>query len=81
MFYLSSTINVGLFVIVQHEGTLQIIADSKVLPAKTKIPNFVEIHKKMFAKSESVIDAKKRLKDRHTALSTAFSWLIDFAYK
>lgn len=38
--------------------------------ATKKIPNFMKIHKRMFAKSESVIDAKKRLKERHTTLTT-----------
>ncbi|XP_017879478.1 uncharacterized protein LOC108624591 isoform X2 [Ceratina calcarata] len=36
---------------------------------KKTMPNFAEIHKKMFAKSESIIDAKKRVQDRHTALT------------
>ena len=34
-----------------------------------KIPNFMKIHRRMFAKSESVIDAKKRLEERHTTLT------------
>lgn len=29
----------------------------------------MKIHKRMFAKSESVVDAKKRLEERHTTLS------------
>ena len=37
--------------------------------ATKKIPNFMKIHRRMFAKSESVIDAKKRLEERHTTLT------------
>ncbi|XP_076287846.1 uncharacterized protein LOC143212690 isoform X2 [Lasioglossum baleicum] len=35
-----------------------------------KVPNFAEIHEKLFAKSESVVDARKRLRERHEALRT-----------
>ncbi|XP_053986577.1 104 kDa microneme/rhoptry antigen-like isoform X1 [Hylaeus volcanicus] len=42
--------------------------DSKYSSTK-KVPNFAEIHKKMFAKSESVVDAKRRLERRHMALT------------
>ncbi|KZC06359.1 PREDICTED: putative uncharacterized protein DDB_G0285119 [Dufourea novaeangliae] len=38
--------------------------------ATKELPNFAEIHKRMFAKSESVVDAKRRLEERHTALTT-----------
>ena len=45
------------------------IPDSK--PATTKkVPNFAKIHKKIFAKAESIIDAKKRVIDRYTELTT-----------
>lgn len=37
-------------------------------PVPKKIPNFAEIHKKTFAKMESVVDAKKRVADRHVAM-------------
>lgn len=37
--------------------------------ATKKVPNFSRIHKKLFDKSESIIDAKKRLQNRHTALT------------
>lgn len=43
--------------------------DSKFVATK-EVPNFAEIHKRMFGKLESVIDAKKRLEDRHTTLTT-----------
>ncbi|XP_017763885.1 PREDICTED: uncharacterized protein LOC108553488 [Eufriesea mexicana] len=45
-----------------------VYAHSKYSAVK-KIPNFAEIHKQMFARSESIIDVKNRLKDRHTALT------------
>ncbi|XP_011635085.1 cylicin-1-like [Pogonomyrmex barbatus] len=35
-----------------------------------KVPNFGRIHEQMFAKSESLIDAKKRLEARHLAFTT-----------
>ncbi|XP_012219167.1 kinesin-related protein 2-like isoform X1 [Linepithema humile] len=40
-----------------------------------KVPNFGRIHEKMFAKSESLLDAKKRLESRHLAFTAdkAFS--------
>ncbi|XP_076656134.1 uncharacterized protein LOC143360866 [Halictus rubicundus] len=38
--------------------------------ATKKLPNFAELHKKLFAKSESVVDARKRLEERHRALTT-----------
>ncbi|XP_033308369.1 uncharacterized protein LOC117209982 [Bombus bifarius] len=45
------------------------IPDSK--PATTKkVPNFAKIHKKIFAKAESIIDARKRVIDRYTELTT-----------
>lgn len=44
------------------------VADSKFLASK-EVPNFAEIHKRMFGKLESVVDAKKRLEDRHTTLT------------
>ncbi|XP_029163555.1 rho GTPase-activating protein gacF [Nylanderia fulva] len=34
-----------------------------------KVPNFGKIHEQMFAKSESLVDAKKRVEARHLALS------------
>ncbi|XP_070165531.1 probable replication factor C subunit 1 isoform X2 [Polyergus mexicanus] len=34
-----------------------------------KVPNFGKIHEQMFAKSESVVDAKKRLETRHLAFT------------
>ncbi|XP_031825413.1 uncharacterized protein LOC116423862 [Nomia melanderi] len=34
-----------------------------------KVPNFAKIHKKLFAKSESIINVKKRLEERHMALT------------
>ncbi|KAL0130441.1 hypothetical protein PUN28_002248 [Cardiocondyla obscurior] len=34
-----------------------------------KIPNFDKIHKQMFAKSESIVDMKNRLKSRHLAFT------------
>ncbi|XP_076663568.1 uncharacterized protein LOC143366390 isoform X2 [Andrena cerasifolii] len=37
--------------------------------ATKKIPNFMKIHRRMFAKSESIVDAKKRLEERHTTLT------------
>ncbi|XP_012530632.1 uncharacterized protein LOC105833437 isoform X2 [Monomorium pharaonis] len=37
---------------------------------KKKIPNFGKIHEQMFAKSESLVDAKKRLEARHLAFTT-----------
>lgn len=36
---------------------------------KKKVPNFGRIHEQMFAKSESLVDAKKRLEARHLAFS------------
>ncbi|XP_043518849.1 ribonuclease 3-like isoform X3 [Frieseomelitta varia] len=40
------------------------------IPSTTKkVPNFAKIHKKMFAKSESIVDVKKRIIDRHTKMS------------
>ncbi|KAL6256380.1 hypothetical protein P5V15_012494 [Pogonomyrmex californicus] len=35
-----------------------------------KVPNFGRIHEQMFAKSESLVDAKKRLEARHLAFTT-----------
>ncbi|XP_014477752.1 PREDICTED: probable serine/threonine-protein kinase nek3 [Dinoponera quadriceps] len=35
-----------------------------------KVPNFRRIHEKMFANSESVVDAKKRLETRHLEFAT-----------
>ncbi|XP_032668098.1 uncharacterized protein LOC116842667 [Odontomachus brunneus] len=35
-----------------------------------KVPNFKRMHEKMFAKSESVVDAKKRLESRHLEFAT-----------
>lgn len=37
-------------------------------PVPRKIPNFAEIHKKNFEKMESLVDAKKRIADRHVAM-------------
>ncbi|XP_043518846.1 ribonuclease 3-like isoform X1 [Frieseomelitta varia] len=40
------------------------------IPSTTKkVPNFAKIHKKMFAKSESIVDVKKRIIDRHTKMT------------
>lgn len=36
---------------------------------KKKMPNFGRIHEEMFAKSESLVDAKKRLETRHLAFA------------
>ncbi|KOX78811.1 hypothetical protein WN51_08570 [Melipona quadrifasciata] len=42
------------------------------IPSTTKeVPNFAKIHKKMFAKSESIVDAKKRIIDRHTKMTAS----------
>lgn len=42
------------------------------VPSTTKeVPNFAKIHKKMFAKSESIVDAKKRIIDRHTKITAS----------
>ncbi|CAK9822892.1 hypothetical protein ANTRET_LOCUS1330 [Anthophora retusa] len=35
-----------------------------------EVPNFPEIHKKMFAKLESIVDVKNRLRNRHAAFAT-----------
>ncbi|CAK9809180.1 hypothetical protein ANTPLA_LOCUS6057 [Anthophora plagiata] len=35
-----------------------------------KVPNFAEIHKKMFAKLESIVDVKNRVRNRHAAFAT-----------
>ncbi|KAL2734192.1 putative myosin light chain kinase [Vespula squamosa] len=43
--------------------------DIKIHSAK-KIPNFSEIHKKLFSKMESVVDNKNRLIKQHEALKT-----------
>lgn len=37
-------------------------------PVVRKIPNFAEIHKKTFEKMESLVDARKRVADRHVAM-------------
>lgn len=42
--------------------------DAKPLSAR-KIPNFAQIHQKKFEKMESVVDAKKRIEDRHNVLT------------
>ncbi|XP_057338789.1 proteoglycan 4-like [Microplitis mediator] len=42
--------------------------DAKPLSAR-KIPNFAQIHQKKFEKMESVVDAKKRVEDRHNVLT------------
>jgi hypothetical protein len=41
-----------------------------------KKPDFAKIHEKMFAKSESLVDAKKRLEDRHIAFSNLIMFII-----
>ncbi|XP_076235405.1 uncharacterized protein LOC143179878 [Calliopsis andreniformis] len=38
--------------------------------AAKKIPNFLKIHERIFAKSESIVDAKRRLEEKHTTLTT-----------
>ncbi|XP_015589244.1 neurofilament heavy polypeptide [Cephus cinctus] len=38
-------------------------------PVARKAPNFAEIHQKKFAKMESLVDAKKRVQERHIVLS------------
>lgn len=43
-----------------------------------KVPNFGKIHERMFNKSESLVDAKKRLEARHLAFSNL---IIYFAYR
>ncbi|KOC63337.1 hypothetical protein WH47_04786 [Habropoda laboriosa] len=45
--------------------------NTKWLSATKKVPNFANIHNKIFTKSESIADAKNRLKDRHTAFTTS----------
>ncbi|XP_018313892.1 uncharacterized protein [Mycetomoellerius zeteki] len=42
-----------------------------------KVPNFGRIHEQMFAKSESLVDAKKRLEARHLAFTTNKSFSKD----
>lgn len=42
--------------------------DIKMHSEKKKIPNFAEIHKQMFAKMESLVDNKQRVKKQHEAL-------------
>nr|XP_003702639.1 PREDICTED: uncharacterized protein LOC100882771 [Megachile rotundata] len=51
------------------DNKINTITDSKFLATK-EVPNFAEIHKRMFGKLESVVDAKKRLEDRHATLTT-----------
>lgn len=41
-----------------------------------KVPNFGRIHEKMFAKSESLVDAKKRLESRHLTFSNLIIFII-----
>ncbi|KAK0164797.1 hypothetical protein PV328_003372 [Microctonus aethiopoides] len=41
--------------------------DVKTMSAK-KAPNFAQIHQRKFAKMESLVDAKKRVEERHNAL-------------
>lgn len=49
------------------------------MPSTTKkVPNFAKIHKKLFAKSESIVDAKKRVIDRHTEMSNIFIFVNKF---
>lgn len=45
---------------------------------KKKVPNFEKIHEQMFAKSESLVDAKKRLKARHLAFSNLITFGISY---
>ncbi|EGI66874.1 PREDICTED: rho GTPase-activating protein gacK-like [Acromyrmex echinatior] len=42
-----------------------------------KVPNFGRIHEQMFAKSESLVDAKKRLEARHLAFTANQSFSKD----
>nr|XP_050848657.1 rhoGEF domain-containing protein gxcI-like isoform X2 [Vespula vulgaris] len=60
---LSSTLNKT-----KHIGS-QEKKDVKIHSAK-KIPNFSEIHKKLFSKMESLVDNKNRLIKQHEALKT-----------
>lgn len=41
-----------------------------------KVPNFGKIHEQMFAKSESLVDAKKRLEARHLAFGNLIKFII-----
>ncbi|KYN27062.1 hypothetical protein ALC57_03404 [Trachymyrmex cornetzi] len=42
-----------------------------------KVPNFERLHKQMFARSESLVDAKKRLEARHLAFTANKSFSKD----
>lgn len=46
---------------------------------KKKVPNFGRIHEQMFAKSESLVDAKKRLEARHLAFSNLSIFFFFFS--
>lgn len=56
----------------QMEVTPQTLMEKKSEKKSStkKIPNFGKIHEKIFAKSESFVDAKKRLEARHLAFTT-----------
>lgn len=41
-----------------------------------KVPNFRRIHEKIFAKSESVVDARKRLETRHLEFGTLYTYSL-----
>lgn len=44
--------------------------------ATKKVPNFAEIHKRIFAKSESIVDAKRRIEKKHLTLSKYIRMLL-----
>ncbi|KAL6445220.1 hypothetical protein ACFW04_002232 [Cataglyphis niger] len=53
---------------IQTPKTFTLIEKKSEKKSSTKkVPNFGKIHEQMFAKSESLVDAKKRLEDRHLA--------------
>ncbi|XP_050466252.1 uncharacterized protein LOC126859233 isoform X2 [Cataglyphis hispanica] len=52
---------------IQTPKTFTLIEKKSEKKSAKKVPNFGKIHEQMFAKSESLVDAKKRLEDRHLA--------------
>jgi hypothetical protein len=46
-----------------------------------KVPNFGRIHEQMFAKSESLVDVKKRLEARHQAFSNLITFIISDTFR
>lgn len=60
------------FVHVNTPRTSPFVSRKNIKPSSMtkEVPNFAEIHKKMFSKLESIVDVKNRLRNRHAAFAT-----------